>query len=223
MQDSAKYLIHAAIRTDGVVERSDVVGAVYGQTEGLLGDELDLRTLQQASKVGRIDVDVRSSEGQSFGEIAIASGLDRVETAILGAALETIDQVGPCRATIEVTALEDVRAAKRRDVVDRAAELLSTFEGGPRERRDIVEEVRQKVRVDDITEFEGQPAGPRVADSDAVVVVEGRADVRQLLRFGVKNAVAVQHTGVAYVTGVHTCALPILFQSRLGFSPRRDD
>ena len=38
MQDTAKYLIHADITTDGVVERSDVVGAVFGQTEGLLGD-----------------------------------------------------------------------------------------------------------------------------------------------------------------------------------------
>jgi len=37
MKDTEKYLIHANIAADGVVERSDVVGAVFGQTEGLLG------------------------------------------------------------------------------------------------------------------------------------------------------------------------------------------
>ena len=124
MQDTAKYLIHADITADGVVERSDVVGAVFGQTEGLLGDDLDLRDLQDASKVGRIDVDIDSAHGQSFGEITIATSLDKVETSILAAALETIDRVGPCRSTIDVETIEDVRAAKRREVVDRAKALL---------------------------------------------------------------------------------------------------
>src|SRR6056297_1762808 len=102
MQDTAKYLIHADITAAGVVERSDVVGAVFGQTEGLLGDELDLRDLQDSKKVGRIDVEIRSEGGTSFGEIAVGSGLDKVETAILAAALETIEQVGPCSAEITV-------------------------------------------------------------------------------------------------------------------------
>ena len=196
MQDSAKYLIHADIKTDGVVERSDVVGAIFGQTEGLLGDDLDLRDLQQSSKVGRIDVEIRSENGQSFGEVTIASGLDKVETAILAAALETIDRVGPCRSDFEVTKLEDVRAAKRREVVDRATDLLSSFEKEVMSSQDLVEEVRQEVRVADITEYEGLPAGPRVADSDAIIVVEGRADVLQLLQYGIKNAIAVEGTNV---------------------------
>ncbi|MFB6196515.1 MAG: DNA primase, partial [Haloplanus sp.] len=125
MDDTAKYLIHASIAADGVVERSDVVGAVFGQTEGLLGDELDLRDLQQSSKVGRIDVQIDSENGQSFGHITIASSLDKVETAILAASLETIDRVGPCQASVEVTNIEDVREAKRRKVIDRAKELLA--------------------------------------------------------------------------------------------------
>jgi DNA primase len=196
MQDSTKYLIHADFTASGVVERNDVVGAVFGQTEGLLGDELDLRELQEGSKVGRIDVDVTSEEGQSFGEITIASGLDRVETAILAASLETIERVGPCRATVTVTELEDVRSAKRREVVDRATELLADFEAEAVTSHDIVEEVRQRLRVEDITDYEGLPAGPRVADSDAVIIVEGRADVLQLLQYGVKNAIAVEGTDV---------------------------
>ena len=196
MYDQAKYLIHADITADGVVERSDVVGAVFGQTEGLLGEDLDLRDLQESRKLGRIDVEITSEDGQSFGEITISSGLDRVETAILAAALETIERVGPCRATVEVTELEDVRSAKRREVVERATQLLAEFDESSLSSQDIVEEVREAVRVADITEFHGFPAGPRVGESDAVIVVEGRADVLTLLRYGVKNAIAVEGTDV---------------------------
>ena len=197
MNDTAKYLIHADLTAEGVVERSDVVGAIFGQTEGLLGDELDLRELQDASKVGRIDVEVRSEGGQSFGTITIASGLDQVETAILAAALETIDRVGPCRATIEIRDIEDVRSAKRRQVVERAKSLLSdAFADGILTSEELIEEVRESIRVEDVTEYEGYPAGPRVEDSDAIIVVEGRADVLQLLKYGVKNAVAVEGTNV---------------------------
>jgi len=197
MQDTAKYLIHADITADGVVERSDVVGAVFGQTEGLLGDDLDLRDLQDSSKVGRIDVDIDSAHGQSFGEITIATSLDKVETAILAASLEVIDRVGPCRATIDVETIEDVRAAKRREVVERAKTLLTeAFDGSILSSEELIDEVRRAVRIEDITEYEGYPAGPRVADSDAVIVVEGRADVLQLLKYGVKNAIAVEGTNV---------------------------
>ena len=197
MEDTSKYLIHADISADGVVERSDVVGAIYGQTEGLLGDELDLRDLQQSSKVGRIEVEIESNGGQSVGSVTIATSIDKVATATLAAALETLDRIGPCRAKLEIRDIEDVRAAKRRRVVERAQELLhDAFDEGAMTSEEILEQVRQSVRVADITEYEGQPAGPRVADSDAVVVVEGRADVLTLLEYGVKNAVAVDGTNV---------------------------
>lgn len=197
MDDTAKYLIHADITADGVVERSDVVGAIFGQTEGLLGDDLDLRDLQQSSKVGRIDVHVESQHGQSFGTITIASSLDKVETAILAASLETIERVGPCRASVSIASIEDVRAAKRREVVDRAKDLLSSsFDDSVMTSQEILDEVRQSIRVEDITEYEGFPAGPNVVDSDAIIVVEGRSDVLTLLRYGVKNAIAVEGTNV---------------------------
>ncbi len=154
MDETAKYLIHADITAAGVVERSDVVGAVFGQTEGLLGNELDLRDLQDSKKVGRIDVDIGSEEGTSYGQITVESGLDKVETAILAAALETIEQVGPCTAEIVVTDIEDIRSAKRREVVERATELLATFEAQSVRTEDIVETVRERARVEDITEYE---------------------------------------------------------------------
>ncbi|SNZ06559.1 DNA primase [Natronoarchaeum philippinense] len=200
MDDTTKYLIHADVTANGVVERSDVVGAIFGQTEGLLGEELDLRGLQQSSKVGRIDVEIDSSGGESRGDVTIATSLDKVETATLAASLETITRVGPCRATLDVTNIEDVRAAKRRQIVDRAHELLvEAFDETAMSSQEILEEVRQRVRVADVTEYEGLPAGPRVEDSDAVVVVEGRADVLTLLQYGVKNAIAVEGTDVPEV------------------------
>jgi len=197
MNDTAKYLIRATIAADGVVERSDVVGAVFGQTEGLLGEELDLRDLQDSSRVGRIDVSIRSENGQSFGEVTVASSLDKVETAILAASLETIDRIGPCGAAVEVTSIEDVRAAKRREVVERAKELVASgFEETSLGSNDVLEEVREAARIEGIVDYEGLPAGPRVDDSDAIIVVEGRADVSTLLACGIKNAVAVEGTNV---------------------------
>jgi len=197
MEDTSKYLIHADISADGVVERSDVVGAIFGQTEGLLGDELDLRDLQQSSKVGRIEVEIESESGRSEGTVTVATSVDKVATATLAAALEALDRIGPCRAELEVTDIEDVRAAKRRRIVERAQELLqNSFDDGVMTSEEILEEVRQSARIGSVTEHEGQPAGPRVADSDAVVVVEGRSDVLTLLRYGVKNAVAVEGTNV---------------------------
>jgi DNA primase len=209
MEDTAKYLIHADFVADGVVERTDVVGAAFGQTEGLLGDDLDIRDLQDSAKLGRIDVSVDSEGGQSFGNITIASSLDRVETATLAAALEAVERIGPCRAQVEVQRIEDVRAAKRREIVDRAKELLATaFDEGAIDSEDILREVRESVRVEDITDYEGYPAGPNVESSDAVLVVEGRADVVTLLEYGIKNAVAVEGTDVpdvvAELTGDRT-------------------
>lgn len=197
MDDSLKYLIHARITADGVVERTDVVGAIFGQTEGLLGDELEIRGLQESAKLGRIDVEIESENGRSFGRVTIGSNLDKVETAILAAALETIDRVGPCVASIEVTRIEDVRAAKRRAVVERAKELLASgFDEALLSSAEIVDEVRESLRAGPVGEFADLPAGPAVEDSDGLIVVEGRADVRRLLEFGIKNAIAVEGTNV---------------------------
>ncbi|QDX40656.1 DNA primase DnaG [Salarchaeum sp. JOR-1] len=197
MEDTSKYLIHAEFTADGVIERSDVVGAAFGQTEGLLGDDLDIPDLQSSSKLGRIDVSVEHTEGRSTGTITIASSMDRVETAVLAAALEAVERIGPCRASVRVTDIEDVRAAKRREVKERAKELLATaFDDGVLDSEEILDEVRESAKEADITEYEELPAGPHVASSDAVVVVEGRADVKRLLRYGVKNAIAVEGTNV---------------------------
>ena len=189
--DTTKYLIHLHLEAEGVVEKPDVVGAIFGQTEGLLGEDLDLRDLQRTGRVGRIDVQISSRKGQTRGDIFIASSLDRAETAILAASLETIDRVGPCVARVVVESIEDIRISKRKKIVDRARELLlDAFEEGTIDSDVLLDEVRESVRMEKIITIgeEAAPAGPNVMESDAIIVVEGRADVLNLLRFGIKNA-----------------------------------
>ena len=197
--DTTKYVIYADITAEGIVERPDVVGAIFGQTEGLLGSDLDLRDLQKTGRLGRIDVQITSSAGKSSGTISIPSSFDKVETAILAAALETIDRVGPCIARIAISRIEDVRASKRKYVIDRAKRILvEMFDENILETEEITEEIKQSVRVEEITHLgkDSLPAGPNVLDSDAILVVEGRADVLNLLKYGIKNAVAVGGTNV---------------------------
>jgi DNA primase len=196
---ATKYLIRARITADGVIDKPDVVGAVFGQTEGLLGDELDLRDLQKSGRVGRIEVEIDSKKGKSEGEILVPSSLDQVETAILASGLETVDRIGPCRARIEVVSVEDVRMAKRAKIVDRAKSILERMqEESKGAGMDLTESVRRAVQVEEITSYgkEHLPAGPNIDNSDALIVVEGRSDVLNLLRSGIKNVIAVEGTSV---------------------------
>jgi len=197
--DTTKYLIHAEIVADGVVEKPDVVGAIFGQTEGLLGDDLDLRELQKTGRIGRIEVKIESRGGKSYGEIRIPSSLDKVETALLAAALETIERVGPCSAKIRVKKIEDVRANKRKKIVERAKEILrELFEEPEIESEKMVEMVREAIRAEEIIEYgeDKLPAGPAIDESDAIIIVEGRADVLNLLKHGIKNVIAVEGTNI---------------------------
>ena len=196
---TTKYLIHAQITANGIVEKPDVVGAVFGQTEGLLSNDLDLRELQRTGRIGRIQVNIHSNSGRAKGEIVIPSSLDRVETAILAASLETINRVGPCEAEIHTTKVEDVRAVKREQVVNRAKEIYKKMveSVGPTSVR-MIEEVREAMRVHEISEYgeDRLPAGPSIHTSDAIIVVEGRSDVLNLLKYGIKNTVAVEGVSV---------------------------
>jgi DNA primase len=197
--NAAKYQIRARIAAEGVIDKPDVVGAVFGQTEGLLGDELDLRDLQKSGRIGRIEVDIDSRKGKSEGEIVIPSSLDQVETAILASGLETVDRIGPCRAQIIVLSVEDIRISKRQKVVERAKAILQKMqEESKGVGIDITESVRKAVQVEEITTYgpEHLPAGPNIDQADALIVVEGRSDVLNLLRCGIKNVIAVEGTSV---------------------------
>ena len=195
---SYKYIIHAEFRADGTVDKPDVIGAIFGQTEGLLGSDLELRELQKSGKIGRIEVETEVSGGRTKGVITIPSSMDMAETAIIAASLETIDRVGPCNAKIKVLGLEDVRESKREYILKRTKELLhELMEKGPKS-TEIIEKIKQEVRELELTTYgpEKLPAGPDIDTADEVIVVEGRADVITLLRNGIKNVIAMNGTSV---------------------------
>jgi len=192
--DTVKYLIKASVEIDGIVEKPDIVGAIFGQTEGLLGDELDLRELQKNGRIGRIEVELSVRGGKSLGTILIPSSLDMAETSILAASLEIVDRVGPCEAKITATKIEDNRNIKRKTVLERAKQLLRIMvqEEMP-ESKELSELVRDEVKVAEIGSYgdDKLPCGPAIKESSAIIVCEGRADVVNLLRNGIKNCIAI--------------------------------
>ena len=197
--DTTKYIIHAKIKADGIVERPDAVGAIFGQTEGLLGNDLDLRDLQKTGRIGRIEVNIKSNVGKSIGNIDIPSSLDKTETSILAASLETIDRIGPCIANIEISKIEDIRHSKRKQIIERAKFILTDmFDDSWPESQEITDEVKEAARIEELTFFgkDNIPCGPNVATSDAIIVVEGRADVLNMLKYGIKNSIEVGGTNV---------------------------
>ena len=196
---SAKYIIHANINIEGVVDKPDVIGAIFGQTEGLLGSELELRELQRSGRIGRIEVNMDTKSGKTNGVITVPSSLDKAETSIIGAALEIIERIGPCNAHVKVQKLEDVRVSKRNYVVNRAKELLKDLiDSSMPDSAELAEEVMHAVRVTEIKDYgkDRLPAGPSVEEGDEVIVVEGRADVVNLLKQGIKNTIAMNGTSV---------------------------
>ncbi len=196
---SAKYIVHATIQIGGIVDKPDVIGAIFGQTEGLLGADLELRELQRSGRIGRIEVKVDTRSGKSQGEILIPSSLDKSETAIVAAALEVIQRIGPCTAKIKIDKIEDVRVSKRAYVIDRAKELLKhLMDTSIPDSQELADEVAYSVRVMEIQEYgkDRLPAGPSVEESDEIIIVEGRADVLNLLKHGIKNAIAINGTSV---------------------------
>ena len=194
---TTKYIIEVKFIIKGVVEKSDIVGAIFGQTEGLLLD-LDLRDLQKSGRIGRIEVETESKEGLSEGFIRIPSSLTRKETALLAATVETVSRVGPCEAEISLIEIRDVRETKRQKIIERAAELLKEWDQKSLEKSEIEEQIDTDIKLGEIISWgpEKLPAGPEVDKNQDLIIVEGRADVLNLLRIGIKNTIAVQGTQV---------------------------
>ena len=196
---SAKYIIQANIEIDGIVERPDVIGAIFGQTEGLLGTELELRELQRSGRIGRIDVRTEIKSGKTSGEIIIPSSLDKAETAIIAAATETIQRIGPCNAKVRILNIEDVRISKRNYVIERAKELLQNLtQNFMPDSQELTDKVSESVRMMEVVEYgkDRLPAGPLIDGSEDIIVVEGRADILNLLKHGIKNCIALNGTSV---------------------------
>ncbi len=196
---SNKYIIYAKIKIDGVVERPDVIGAIFGQTEGLLGNDLELRELQRSGRIARIDVNLNVKQGKTEGEIIIPSSLDRAETAIVAAAIETITKIGPCDSKISVEKIEDVRVSKRNFLTERAKELLKNFNENSPESGDITNQVIDSLKMTELVNYgkDRLPAGPNIENASEIIIVEGRADVIVLLKAGIKNVIGIGGTSIS--------------------------
>jgi 5S rRNA maturation endonuclease (ribonuclease M5) len=201
MADSsnAKYMIRVNVRLDGQAQRKDIIGAIFGQTEGLMPEALDLRKLQRSGRIGHIDVTLDSKKGKVSGLIEIPSSLENVESAIIGAALETIERIGPTQATLKVSDITNIRSSKRESMVDRAKDLLlDIVQQRDTDASGLIDEVRSVLTTSEVTTFKetGMTCGPNAESSDALIIVEGRNDVLNLAKSGIKNSIAVMGAGV---------------------------
>ena len=190
---SIKYMIYASFRAEGHLEKPDVIGAIFGQTEGLLGSSLEMRELQKEGKIGRIEVDLQTVDGKSVGEIQVPTALDKSETTIIAAALETIDRIGQTEASIQISKIEDVRGSKRDFIIERAKKLLEGLDEGG-DFGEISKTLKEESRAAKIQEYgeERLPAGD--LSGKEVIVVEGRADVVNLLKNRVNNVIGMNGT-----------------------------
>ncbi|HIG20890.1 MAG: hypothetical protein CXT67_02190 [Methanobacteriota archaeon] len=196
---NAKYMIRVSVKLDGQARRKDIIGAIFGQTEGLMPEALDLRKLQRSGRIGHIDVELDSNKGKVSGVIQIPSSLENVESAIIGAALETIERIGPAASQLKVLEISNIRSSKRTSMVDRAKDiLLDIVRQRDTEADNLIDEVRSVLTTSEVTTYKdtGMTCGPNVEASDALIIVEGRNDVLNLASCGIKNVIAVMGAGI---------------------------
>ena len=190
---SIKYMIHANFSAEGALEKPDVIGAIFGQTEGLLGADLEMRDLQKEGKIGRIEVSLERKDKKTIGKIQIPTALDQSETTLIAAAVETIERIGPTDAQIEIERIEDVRGSKRDYIIERAKKLMQEVQGST-DSREISNQIKEHTRTSDIAEYGDEKLPYGDLSGKEIIVVEGRADVVNLIRNGIRNVIAMNGT-----------------------------
>ena len=190
-----KYHVKLKFEVDGLVEKADIIGAIFGQTEGLLGPEMNLNELQKVSKVGRIEVNVDTKSNIAKGDALIPMSTDISTAALIAAAIESIDKVGPFQARFGLVGIDDIRAIKKKLIVDRAKKIVQEWATKTiSEGEEMLKDVYDASKPGKLTAFgKAQLAcGTGVFDSGWIILVEGRADVINLLRGGFDNAIAIE-------------------------------
>ncbi len=190
-----KYHVKLSFDVDGLVEKADIIGAIFGQTEGLLGPEMNLNELQKVSKVGRIEVNTTTTTNQTKGDALIPMSTDINTAALIAAAIESIDKVGPFQAKFKLDAIDDVRSAKKKEIVDRAKDIVQKWSTKTiSEGDEMLKDVSDVSSSGKLTTFgrEKLACGSGVFDSPWLILVEGRADVINLLRAGYDNSLAIE-------------------------------
>ena len=189
-----KYHVKLSYDVDGLVERADIIGAIFGQTEGLLGPEMNLNELQRVSKVGRIEVNTSSTTNTTKGDALLPMSTDIDTCALIAAAIESIDKVGPFDCKFKLDAIEDVRASKKEDIVKRAKESKQKWSTKSVSEGDTMLKDVHAGGPGKLTTYGKAklPCSDGVFDSPWIILVEGRADIINLLRAGYDNALAIE-------------------------------
>ena len=189
-----KYHVKLSFEVDGLVERADIIGAIFGQTECLLGPELNLNELQRLSKVGRIEVHSTSTENDTSGDALLPMSTDIDTCALISAAIESIDKVGPFDCKFTLKAIDDVRASKKEDIVKRAKAIKQKWSTKSVSEGDTMLKDVHEGKSGKITTYGPNKlhCGTGVFDSPWIILVEGRADILNLLRAGYDNTLAIE-------------------------------
>jgi DNA primase len=190
-----KYHVKLKFEVDGIVEKADIIGAIFGQTEGLLGPEMNLNELQKVSKVGRIEVNVDTKSNTTKGDALLPMSTDISTAALISAAIESIDKVGPFQGKFLLVGIDDIRAIKKKVIVDRAKKIIQEWATKTiSEGEEMLRDVYDASKPGKLTAFgKAQLAcGTGVFESPVVILVEGRADVINLLRAGFDNSIAIE-------------------------------
>ena len=91
--------------------------------------------------------------------------------------------------------IEDIREARRKIIIDRAKEILHkwTIESLPSV-DEVYKEISDTMKVGKVEKYgpEDLPAGPGLDGAKEIIVVEGRADIINLMRCGLFNTVALE-------------------------------
>lgn len=190
-----KYHVKLKFDVDGIVEKADIIGAIFGQTEGLLGPEMNLNELQKVSKVGRIEVNVDTKSNTTKGDALLPMSTDISTAALISAAIESIDKVGPFQGKFLLVGIDDIRAIKKKVIVDRAKKIIQEWATKTiSEGEEMLRDVYDASKPGKLTSFgKAQLAcGTGVFESPYIILVEGRADVINLLRAGFDNSIAIE-------------------------------
>ena len=189
-----KYHVKLSFEVDGLVERNDMIGAIFGQTEGLFGPENDLNELQRVSKVGRIEVILSTTASTTSGDILIPMSTNIDTCSLIAASIESIDKVGPFNCKFKMETIDDIRAKKKDEIAKRAKEIKQQWKTRAVSEGDTVLKDVHEGRTGKIDSYGPSKlsCGSGIKTSDWIILVEGRADVINLLRAGYDNMLAIE-------------------------------
>jgi len=189
-----KHIIKIRMDVYGRVDQSDIIGAIFGQTEDILGKSLDLRELQRKNRVGRIEVETTVQPDRVIAIVTIPSALDRIESVIIAAALETIKKIGPCKADARVESIEDIKRIKMRQIIEKAKQVLQKFHAVSIDSQELVDKVVEQVRRSQTKEYGDDKllGGASLKRSEEIILVETKDELLNLLSQGIKNCIAVE-------------------------------